>query len=650
MQRSIRSAALVLGLLTASQALSAQDIRDPQQNPLIAVRADRWNEARAVASRFADPVTQKLVLYYRLLTRGAATASEIADFMQTNPDWPSQPLLERRRQEAVAADPDNAAVLAQCDAARPTLAQALLRCAEALAIAGRTTDATATARQAWVTAISDLGTEQTFARRWDGLPTPDDQWARFERLAWTDTVAATRQTTRLDAPRRAAAELRLTMKRDDQQAEAALPGLSATLRDDPGLMLDRARMLRHTDRGADAVTLWRQQGEAAQHAAPQHLGEFWAERNLLARKLLRDNNPAGAYAVVADHGQTAPEAVTDAEFLAGFIALRRLNDPAAARRHFQALAATSKAAITQGRAHYWLARTAAAAGADPRAELTRSAAWATTFYGQIAAVALGDDPAALAGRISALHDPAWSRDAALAFTGHEVVRAAAWLTAWGDPARARAFLLRMDELAPVPSERTIAAEFALRIGVPDVAVFIARRVGRDGSALPQAGWPIPFDPPAVLDPAVSLGIMRQESSFDIAAVSSSGARGLMQLMPFTAKDVAKRIGANIPLGALTVDPAANMRLGTAYLRELLDRFGGALPLAVAGYNAGPHRVDQWLGDNGDPRTGPIDMIDWIELIPFNETRNYVQRVLENVVIYRARRGDTTPTLLAQWTR
>ena len=130
----------------------------------------------------------------------------------------------------------------------------------------------------------------------------------------------------------------------------------------------------------------------------------------------------------------------------------------------------------------------------------------------------------------------------------------------------------------------------------------------------------------------------------------SGARGLMQLMPFTAQAMAKQIGTATSLVSLTSDPAHNMRLGTAYLREMLDRFDNSLPLAVAAYNAGPHRVDQWLADNGDPRAGPIDMLDWIELIPFNETRNYVQRVLENVVVYRARRGESTPTLLAQWTQ
>ena len=290
----------------------------------------------------------------------------------------------------------------------------------------------------------------------------------------------------------------------------------------------------------------------------------------------------------------------------------------------------------------------AAAGKDARAEYAKSAAWPTTFYGQLSTIALGETPAT---RIGTLRDPEWTQDTALAFTEHEVLRAAAWLIAWGDPQRARVFLTRMDELAPIPAERALTATFALRAGMPDGAVFVARRMGRDGLALPHDGWPAPYDPAGPPDPAFSLGIMRQESSFDVGAVSPSGARGLMQLMPPTATAVAKQLGIPVSLPTLSADANHNIRLGTAYLQEMLTRFDNCLPLAAAAYNAGPHRVAQWLGDNGDPRTGPIDMVDWIELIPVAETRNYVQRVTENVVMYRAARHDPAPILMGTpWTR
>jgi soluble lytic murein transglycosylase len=209
----------------------------------------------------------------------------------------------------------------------------------------------------------------------------------------------------------------------------------------------------------------------------------------------------------------------------------------------------------------------------------------------------------------------------------------------------------MDELAPIAAERALTAAFATDASMPDGAVFVARRMGRDGIALPHLGWPAPYNPASPPDPAFSLGIMRQESSFDIAAVSPSGARGLMQLMPPTATAVSKELGIPAAVATLTVNASYNIELGTAYLHDMLTRFDNCLPLAAAAYNAGPHRVAQWLEQNGDPRTGPIDMVDWIELIPSAETRNYVQRVAENVVMYRAQRNDLAPVLrTTPWTR
>ena len=643
MRVMLRLVPAVLALLLARD-VSAQD-----PNPLNAVKADRWTDAQADAAHYADPVAEKLVLYLRLRAPGAATSAEIASFMQRNPDWPAQAALERRRQEAIASDPDDASVLAQCfpEAAAPplpapTIVGAMLRCAEATANAGRTGEANGLARHAWVAAIESAGDETAFLHRWDGVATEADQWARFQRLAWLpDAAAATRQSARLDIARRGAAEARLAAKRDDPRTEALVAALPAGLQSDPGLTLDRARALRRADHAGVAAGLLVHAADGANPAS------FWSERNVLARKLLHDGDARNAYAVVAAHGQTADEARAEAEFLAGFIALRGLHDPTQARQHFASLAG-SRAAITQSRAHYWLARAAVAAGQDGREEYEKAAAWPTSFYGQLAALALGEVPAARIGR---LRDPVWTPDTAIGFAGHEVVRAAAWLIAWGDPARARAFLTRMDELAPTVAERALTAAFATNAGLPDAAVAVARRMGRDGVLLPHLGWPVPYPLAAPPDPAFSLGIMRQESSFDIGAVSSSGARGLMQLMPPTATAVAKQLGILASVPTLTSDANHNIRLGTAYLQEVLTRFDDCLPLAAAAYNAGPHRVSQWLSDIGDPRVGPIDMVDWIERIPTNETRNYVQRVAENVVMYRAVRNDPTPILAAlPWTR
>jgi soluble lytic murein transglycosylase len=632
---------VVLLWLLGTGVARAQDFG----NPLPAVRADNWAAAEAAVQAYPDPVARLVVTYFRLVAPGSARADEIAAFVADHPDWPNQELLERRREEALAAAPLGAGLLPQCAAAPLSLPAALLRCADAWQQSGDTAAAAASARRAWVgTWITDPWQEIGFVQRWGTLMTPDDQWARFQALAWADSPASARQLDRLPAAHRLAAEARLAVQHNAPTAPALLAALPAQDMD-PGLFLDRARSLRRAGHAAEALAWWTAQGAAEEDAAfPAHAAAFWAERNLLARALLRADDPDGAYAIAAGHGPLTGEAAADAAFLAGFIALRRLADPALAARHFRHLAGLTASAITQGRALYWLGRAAAAAGEDARPDYRAAAAWTDTFYGQLAARALGEDPAE---RIRALRDPDWTSDDALALVSRDLARAVLLLVAWGEPRRGNAFLLRLAELAPNPPQRAAAAHLALALGQPSVAVGIARRVGRDGGMLPQAGWPDALTPPAApIDPAVTLGLIRQESSFDPGALSPAGARGLMQLMPATAQATARTLGESITPAALTADPAANMRLGTAYLRQLLGQFGGAVPLAVAAYNAGPNRVQEWLAANGDPRTAGQDaMIDWIELIPFNETRNYVQRVLENAVIYRAQRHEAGPPLL-----
>ncbi len=624
--------------------LAAAPVPAAAQELMAAVRADHWAEAEAAAARLADPVAGKLVTYYRLLAPGAASVSEIAAFMASNPDWPLPASLARRRDEALAAEPDDATAAAECDRPKPftvTAAAAQTRCAEATTKLGRTDDGTAWARRAWVSGIADPVWEAHFLLRWSPALTRADQWARFERLAWSDTAAAQRQIPRLDAADRPRAEARLALRRDAPNGPALVTALPEADRQDPGIVLELARWLRRAGQDDEALVCWKTQGTAAERRAPtDHLAAFWDERNLLARRRLQKGDAEGAYALAAGHAQTGGGSLLDAEFLAGFVALRKLKAPDRAVPHFRALAAATKAAITQGRAHFWLAQAIAVQGdeAAARSEYEAAVAFPSTFYGQLAAIALGQIPAV---RIATTRDPQADAQRALDFAGRELTRGAIWLASWGEPARAQAFLLRLDDVSQDAADLALAARLATGFGMPDAAIMLARRAGRDGITLLQTGWPAPADipPDAGIDPALALGIIRQESSFDGSTVSPVGARGLMQLMPATATLVARKLGlpANIP--ALTLDPHYNIRLGTAYLRGLLDQFGGSVPLAVAAYNAGPGRVQEWLASNGDPRGDGTDMIDWIELIPFNETRNYVQRVIENLAIYRVRRGD-----------
>jgi soluble lytic murein transglycosylase len=593
---------------------------------LLAMRQRDWSTAASLAG---DPLGQKLVTFIRLLTPDQAHAQEILIFLRENPDWPDAPLLERRYAEALANEPDEQLSAYLCRDYPPSLADALLHCAEAFTLSGDTAHAAADARQAWVTGLNQPDDEAQFLQRWSHVPTQADQHRRFEHLETTDPAAARRQIARLDPDFSHLAEARLAFRRNDSDALSYLPAVPEAFRADPDLLLAEARFLRRTHATDAALDLWRGAALHAEATAPAaQRAAFWTERDALARDLLAAHQPQDAY-TLANDDLLATEQSFDADFLSGWIALRALQNPALARTHFVELAQKSHSAITQSRAHYWLAR----AAADPKAAQTEylaASAWPLTYYGQLAARAAGESDASLQARILALRDPAVAPADAKAFSQTECARAAAILVSWDDPRRAADFLLKLVQPPASASERAMVAQAALREGLPDVAVQTARLAGRDGQMLPQSGWPIPVQPPAgTAPPGLVLGVMRQESSFDPKIVSTAGARGLMQMMPQTAAQLAKAShSADSPLS----DPDINMRLGVAYLDSLLAKFGGVVPYAVAAYNAGPHRVLGW-------EDGPLDgdaMVDWIEMIPFAETRNYVQRVLENALVYSAK--------------
>jgi soluble lytic murein transglycosylase len=402
-----------------------------------------------------------------------------------------------------------------------------------------------------------------------------------------------------------------------------------------------------------AAALWVSGARAAMTdstAAQQLL--FWPAQDRLARALLMANDAKTAYAVVTStdlptQGATARGQIADRDFFAGFLLLRFLNQPAQAAAWFNDLLTASTAVITQARGYYWLARTES--GATAAADYARAAAYPDTFYGQFAALALGDSPAQVAALITGAGEPAFTAGDAISFGLQELPRAAALLVQMDDPQDAQIFLSRIGTVAGDDRSRELAAKLALGLGYPQSAVAIARIAGVDGQMLVREGWPLAETPPAGLEPAVALGIMRQESSFDPTAISGAGAEGLMQLMPGTARKTSRDDG--IAYDNL-FDPTQNMALGTAYLAGLIQQFGDCLPLAIAAYNAGPQNVANWLAENGDPemrnQAGGANIIDWIEEIPFNETRNYVQRVTESIVVYRALQTGTADNPLTPW--
>lgn len=654
--------------MTVSALTGCAHGSDPVQTAAQPNRMGR--EIAAAAAAADDPVAARLATYLRLLTQPGGSAAEIAGFLRQNPTWPNHALLIQRLDQALAAETDASVLSALCADATLLSPGSLLRCAgpassgAPLAILPDAVPPAivASARAAWVAGLDQPDQEAPFLETWSRYLTPADQWNRFERLEWSGNLPAAQRTIPLlPAPAQALASARLSLRRNAPGADDVAAVLKGDASRDPTLVLDLARWLRRNDRDAAALALWQARGlDAEARIAPAHLVAFWTERDALARDLLRDHRDADAFLIADDRVQTDPGARLDSAFLSGWIDLRRLHDPADAEQRFARLDGAD-AVITRSRGAYWIGRARLARGdrAGGEAALTQAAAFPTTFYGQLALARLQPppepatllDPSAsrnvLSASLSHMHDPGWSQADAIRFAGLELARAAELLVSWNDSRHARAFLLTLDQMATSNTDHALAASLAERLGLPDVAVAIARAAGRRGLVLPEAGWPRPYAPPAgsVLPDGLALGVMRQESSFDPQIVSPAGARGLMQLTVGTARDTARSLGQPQPAAGALSDPDTNLTLGSAYMQTLLARYGGVVPYAVAAYNAGPHRVNRWLVDNGDPAhdvPGPTNaaddaqalMIDWIESIPFAETRNYVQRVIENMGVYQ----------------
>jgi soluble lytic murein transglycosylase len=607
----------------------------PCRAVVTAAAAGRWGEQ----ARCTQPVPAKVALWLRLVS-GPASAGELAAFLADSPDWPLQVTLARRAEDMHAALLDDAAVRRFFSRRPPRTEAGMLRLAEALETTDRAA-ATRLRREAWVAMRADAADEGAFLARHAAALRAEEHWARFDRLSWAREAAGAQRLLPLLPPgRQTAARARLEAIAGN---EGDLVQMQEASRD-PLVFLERARSLRRQDRDDEALRHWLTHAAAAQSAAGvDRLPQFWAERQILIRRLLRQGQDAQAQRLALAHGLPPgpTEAYLEAEFVAGWISLRRRGEPERALAHFTALERVAVAPISRARGGYWRGRALAAAQRPDEALAAYRAAaeHPFAFYGQLAALAAGESEAELALRIAATAPPAAEPAHVAAFARRELAEAARILVAIGDTRRARQVMLRMAELAPDPVDRGLVGSLAVALGEAETGVWIARRVlASTGTVLPDAGWPMPVDPPPGIERALAFALMRQESNFEAGAVSPAGARGLMQLMPGTARAMARELKEPALANRLT-DPAANMRLGTAYLAKRLDEFDGAVPLALAAYNAGAHRVRQWLDANGDPRTSSVDPIDWIELIPFSETRNYVMRVIESITVYRAR-GNT----------
>ena len=596
----------------------------------------RYRKARALAAKARDPLPAKVIDWAWLRERGSGAGFEtIAQFIDANPDWPALGLLRRRAAEALTSDATDRRVIEWFAGRTPVTGIGMLRLGEALSRSGARAEGVALVRRAWVEGNFNRRQEVRFYKRHRRDLRPTEHVARLDRLLWDrQRLAARRMLRRVDKATRKLAVARLKVMSFAAGVDAAIARVPAALKSDPGLAYDRTRWRRMKNKHESAREILL--------ASRTELGrpdKWWIERRIQIRKLLVKGQISDAYRVAAEHGLKSGAGFADAEFLSGWIALRFLHDYAVAFDHFQRLYDNVRYPVSLARGAYWSARAAGAKGEAEEAThfYGLAAAHPTTYYGQLALRRLRG------GRQLALPaEPIPSAAERAAFEAGELVRAIRLMSELGEDRRIRPFALHLIDLAPSPAEHYLAADLAVELGLANVGIAAAKRAARRGVLLIEHGYP-EVDALRLLadgqaEPALLHAVARQESEMDPRAVSHAGARGLMQLMPATARVIARRMKIGYRRDRLLSDPYYNARLASDYLRRLVAQYDGSYVLALAAYNAGERRVRRWIRDWGDPRTGEVDPVDWVELIPFEETRNYVQRVLEGVQVYRARLG------------
>jgi soluble lytic murein transglycosylase len=528
------------------------------------------------------------------------------------------------------------------DGAPPQTAQGAMALASALVSVGKDGEAKSLIRKTWRDSLFEADVQRAMLARFGRYLSMEDHVRRLDTLLYGPPGPAVRDMLVLvPADQAAAAQTRMAFRAKAANANSLLAALPPELQQDPGVAFERARYLRASGLDTIAMGLLPYFPSAPPHSEGSKL--VWQERWALFNAAMRTQNFRAAYHALNNHGLAPGGDLADAEFFAGWIALTKMRDPALADRHFERLQKAGSSPITLGRAYYWRGRAHEARGDKDGARrlYEEGGRYNTSFYGQLAAQKAG------VTEIVLQKDPAPSPADRARFEGREPLQAARMLAEIGERDLFRVFVLAIDDTLPNAEENALLVDLARGYGDQDLAMRVVRAAAQRGYVLPERGYPLRVPPQGgTAEPALILGITRQESGFDPRVRSGAGARGMMQLMPATARIVAGQMGMGYSADMLD-DPDYNMRLGTFYIGQLVDQFSGSYLLAAAGYNAGPGRPRQWVTTCGDPRTSTTEPVDFIECIPFSETRNYVMRVLEGMQVYRARlNGGRAPLTLA----
>jgi soluble lytic murein transglycosylase len=606
---------------------------------------------KKVRDQIVDPAGRKLIDWY-LFRGGYGTASEVRAFLIANPAWPDRTLLTQRSEEALlnsSASP--ADIKSFYGDGVPTTGVGLATLASALAADGQVVTAKAMAAKAWVEFDISAAHEPAFLKRVGFLLTEADHRRRLDRLLLSAThsdddrkgraVVIKRVIALLPAAEKKKAEARLAVFLRAKNSDKLMSKLPPqALESDWGLAVQRAQALRRQKKDEAAWKILLAEPQATLQVKPDG---WWEVRRASAYAALRAGKAKTAYDLVRDPGQLSINAHNAAVFMAGWIALRHLNDPKTALTHFESFVKSADGPLTRSRSNYWLGRTHEALGdqAKARQAYTVAAAQIDTFHGQLARLKL--DPRASKLEIKPPATP--SAEEIARFNGLDALHAAVLAHRAGlDRNLVRSFLTHLRGYLQTEAEVAMLAHLAESIGDTQWSIRIGKAGIARGMNLVYYAYPVhklpaytPLRGPA--ETALLLGVARQESEFNQSTLSTAGARGILQVMPITARHVCRDYKLKCDIPRLMKDAAYNTMMASAYISDRMDEFDGSYVLTLAGYNAGPGRTREWIREFGDPRNPNVDPIDWIHRIPFEETREYVQRVLSNIQMYRARLGE-----------
>ncbi|EBA08221.1 lytic transglycosylase domain-containing protein [Sagittula stellata] len=623
----------VLLLICTSMAAAAQESGQALAKAMQSMRTGNWAAAQ-IEARGDGQIAVDVILWHALRS-GRGDSEEVMDFIARNPDWPGMDYLREKSEPIMADEATNAQIQHFFSDHQPQSGAGALALARVHMTEGDEGLAQADIVLAWRTLSLTSDERRAFLSTWGEILKPH-HIARLDMALWNGwSQNATAMLPFADDGWRALAEARMGLRAAVGNVDSLIARVPPELADNAGLAYERFLWRVRKGRRDEAIELLKERSTSL-----AGLGEPWAwanERVDLARLRMRAGAYDEAYEIASRHYLVEGSEFAELEWLSGYLAMQFLGRADLAVQHFRNFREAVWTPISVGRAGYWLGRALEATGdaEGAQAAYTEGAAFQTSFYGLLAAERGGIPVNPL---LSGDEDfPDW-REAG--FAKSTVFQAGILLLAAGEIDLGERFLTHLAE----SQDRTGMGQMGDMLAEmkrPHIQVMLGKRAAQYGIELAGPYYALHPDVVGTEYPVpkeLVLAIARRESEFDPGVISGAGARGFMQLMPGTAREVASKVGEPYDAARLLSDPAYNATLGSTYLAGLADTFDGNVVMMAAGYNAGPSRPLRWMAEFGDPRTGAVDVIDWIEFIPFDETRNYVMRVAESLPVYRARLG------------